>query len=164
MSKQNVQATTNQKFKIEAINYEKSFEMFSDMIDELKTIHDEIDSIFQYSQETINEATGDLLDYFNSNAPDIINRTNLQTALSFSSNKASLKTNKFFAIKWRFKYDQNGFITNLVGGVTVFTRGNKDTDEIKDMIDYLNNADNGWKVVEHTVNKNRNNKNNNKEQ
>ena len=138
--------------KMQVTSYEKEFNSFAEMINELKEVHPEIKNIFKYDEEEVSpvNAASDVTEYFLHNAPDVINRTNLPVALSISSNKMSLKTNKFFAIKWRFKYDTNGFVTDLVAGVSVFTK-DKVSETIKNTLEYFKDENNGWKVEEPRV-------------
>lgn len=149
--------------RMQVNNFEKEFENFTDMVNELKTIHPEIKNIFTYDEDEVlpQNATADVVNYFLNNYPDVVNRSNLPVAVSASSNKVSLKTNKFFAIKWKFKYDANGFVTDLVAGFSVFSR-DKLTKTLSDTLDYLKDENNGWKVVEDTYEKKPNRKNNNR--
>lgn len=128
--------------------YEKSFESFTEMIDELKTLHPEMQNIFIYNDEEVNpvDSASDVLEYFSKNTPNIITGKNLPVSLSISANNILLKTAKYFSIKWKFKYDKDGNISDIYSNVTVFDREDKNSEEINTMIELLQN--NGWTVKE----------------
>lgn len=138
------------KIKLKVTNYEKKFETFTDMIKELKTLHPEMNNIFTYDEENVypKDAADDVLTYFSNNHPDIIERTNLPVAISVSSNKVSLKTNKFFSFKWQFKYDRNGFASDIIANIFVYEKGDKISRETQDMLNHLNAEENGWAIIE----------------
>lgn len=158
MTKQN-QNFNNKRMQVN--NFEKEFNTFTDMVNELKEVNEEIKNIFTYDEYEVLpvNATADVVNYFLNNVPDVVNRANLPVALSVSSNKMSLKTSKFFAIKWRFNYDANGFVTDLVAGISVFTR-DKVSKAISETLDYLKDENNGWKVVEANYERKNNRRNN----
>ena len=131
-------------------NYEKKFENFKEMVDNLKILHPEMNNIFIYEDyENVNpkEVAQDVLQYFANNMPDVIERLNLPVYMSISANNVSLKTTKFFAFKWQFKYDENGFIIDLTTTVTTFNK-ERNPEALDAMNSALEYPENGWTLVE----------------
>jgi hypothetical protein len=140
----------NKKKSLSMKVYEKSFETLNEMLEEFKALHPEMSDIFKYDyKDTINpkEIGNDILEYFVDNAPDIVEGKNLPLTVSVSANSAVLKTAKFFSFRYSFKYDQNGFVTDIKAAVTVFIR-ERNTEDLEIMLDMLANEDNGWAKVE----------------
>lgn len=143
MAKPNNNYNGNKRMQVN--NYEKEFDSFRDMVNGLVEVHPEIKNIFKYDDEEDvlpQYAAEDVTNYFLNNIPDVINRVNLPVSISVSANRVSLKTNKFFAIGWKFEYDENGFVTNLVARFSVFNRG-KSSMELINILELR-----GWKVIE----------------
>lgn len=128
--------------------YEKKFNSFKEMVDELKTIHPEFGNIFIYDDEEVapKDAADDVLAYFSKNAPDVINRKCLPVSVSISSNRVTLKTAKFFTVGWQFKFDKNGFISDLSVRLTTFTKDDKVSDTMANMIECLENSEDWTKL------------------
>lgn len=139
-----------QKPKTIINTYEKKFESFNEMIDELRSLHSEIsDNIFQYEINNTKDAMNDILRYYSDNIPDITEKVNLHSSLTISANKVVLKTNKFFTIGWKFKYNKDGEISELVATVSTFTRENVENNvELQGMIDTIETPENGWSLLE----------------
>ena len=135
-------------FKPTILTYEKSFSDFEAMIIELRALHPELSNIFCYDYDedeyTPEYAIVDILNYFGQNYPNINTRANLPVALSVSSNIIKYKTNNFYAFKYEFKYDRNGYISDVKAEVTVYSRDERNTNEINNMIDILSNE---WNKV-----------------
>lgn len=132
-------------------NYEKKFEDFASMIKELESLHPEIDSIFnQLPDEEINpvNAIFCLIDYMNTGlVPDVLTGTNLPSALSFSANRANLKTIFFISFGWSFKYSRNKEISDIVATITTYSKENNNPEALQYTMDVVSNAANGWTVV-----------------
>lgn len=154
----------NQNSRIVPINFRKKFSSLDEMISEFKEIHPEMGYIFNYDKydNSVSDAIYDVITYFNQeeNFPSLNKRYN--PSLNVSINKLELKTNKFFSFKWEYKYNKEGYITSDFYATLTAFKGNYASDEIKDMIDYLENKDNGWEKVEFTKRKPTYNKNNRK--
>ena len=137
-------------------NYEKHFETFASMINELKSLHPEVDYIFtNLSKENFDptpvNAIFCLIDYVNGGrVPDVNTRANLPVALSFAANKASLKTMNFVSFSWSFKYNKDNTITDIVANFVTYSRGNNDSEELVNTINILTNKENGWKDITRT--------------
>ena len=137
------------KANVIVTNYERKFDNFFDMIDELKVIHPEInDNIFNNGTIVkVEDALDDIIDYITRNRPSIMERTNLGVSLNISANKVTLKTNKSFSFGWRFKYDKDANVTDVVAFISVFTKENvKLFEDIQNMIDTL---ESNWEKVEY---------------
>ena len=131
-------------------NYEKKFENFEEMVNNLRILHPEMDNIFVYENyENVNpkDVAQDVLHYFANNMPDVVERLNLPVYMSISANNVALKTTKFFALKWQFKYDENGFIVDLSATVTTFSK-DRNPEALEAMISALEYSENGWTLVE----------------
>lgn len=136
--------------KLMVTTYQKKFESFKQMVDEYKTLHPELRNIFLYDEENVypTDAADDVLKYFTDNYPDSVKGVNLPVSVSISANRVNLKTAKFFSIGWQFKYDRNGYITNIDAIITVFTRNDgKNSKDLEDMIKTLDDAHSDWYVV-----------------
>ena len=137
-------------------NYEKRFETFASMIEDLKSLHPEIDFIFKSLNENEYKATPVnaifcLIDYVNDNrVPDVDTRSNLPIALSIAANKASLKTTNFVSFSWSFKYNKDNTITDIVANFATYSKGNNDSEELVNTINILTNKENGWKDITRT--------------
>lgn len=140
------QRPNNTKAKLELTVYQKSFESVESMIKEFKELHPEFLNIFTYEENNNpTQIANDVLMYFNNNSPDIENKLNLPVAISISSNKVSLKTNKYFSVGWSFKYDREANISELSSTIIVFAKDNnpEDLDNlIKNLSDY------SWKILD----------------
>lgn len=139
-----------QKPKLVITNYEKPFETLEQMVEELKTLHTEFTEIFYYdSYEDVspNALIDDAIEYFKKNCPDVVEGKNLPVSISVNANGVTLKTSKFFTVKWSYKYDRNGFITDIVSAITVFSREDYDRSEFE------NKLSKDWKVVPNFNNK-----------
>lgn len=136
--------TKTQKPKVIVTNYEKSFETLELMVEELKTLHDEFKEIFYYeSYENVSPEAliEDALGYFKDNYPNVSEGKNLPVSLSINSNSVVIKTAKFFTVKWSYKYDRTGFITDIAAVVTVFSREGYDKSNLESALIK------DWKVV-----------------
>lgn len=131
-------------------NYEKHFNDFASMIIELKSIHPEIDLIFGIMEEdaiTPVDSILCLIDYCsNGRIPDALTGANLPCALSFSANRASVKTMHFISFGYNFKYNRDKEITDIVANVAVYSKENN-SEELLNTIDILTNKENGWKEM-----------------
>ena len=140
------QKPNNTKAKLELTVYQKSFSSVESMIKEFKELHPEFLNIFTYEENNNpTQIANDVLMYFNNNSPDIGSMLNLPVAVSISSNKVSLKTNKFFSVGWSFKYDREGNISDLSSTIIVFTK-DKNPDDLDNLIKNLN--DYSWSILE----------------
>lgn len=134
------------------IFFERSFETLSDMVAELKSLHPEIrEKILPYEDENVtsDNLISDVLNYYSNNIPDVVNCKNLICSLNVTASKVALKTNKFFTLEWKFKFDKNGFITDIVSTISVVTR-EKNSQVLDDMLDILKD---NWVQVENKFNK-----------
>ena len=125
---------TKPKTKISTIDFRKNFKSFGEMIDEFKRIHPEMQEIFNYdSYETTTEAIYDIFTYVSKDEhiPSLSNKYNI--SLTVSVNRVELKTNKFFSLKWDYKYDKNGNIVSDFTAVLTVFKGSHVPDEIKVM-------------------------------
>ena len=137
-----------EKEKIVITTYEKKFEDFFVMIDEMRALHPEIDENIFAGQEvgSVTEALKLVTGYFNECVPDLSDKKNLNCSLTVSANKVVLKTNKFFTIAWKYKYDRESNISDIVANITLFTReGYKLYEDIANMVNILEES---WTVVE----------------
>ena len=129
------------------LTFEREFEDLRDLIIGFKALHPEIESnIFPYNEDEIDPKNmiEDVLNYFTKNCiPDIIQGSNLFCSINVSANRVTLKTNKFFTIGWNYKFDRNGFVTDIKATVTVFSR-EKNSEALNSMIEVLNDR---WTVV-----------------
>lgn len=138
----------NKPANVVVTNYQRNFDNFFDMIDELKLIHPEInDNIFNNGTIVkVEDALDDIIDYVTRNRPSITERTNLGISLNLSANRLTLKTTKSFSFGWRFKYDRENNITDVVSFVSVITKENARVfEDIQNMIDTL---EGNWIKVE----------------
>jgi len=127
--------------------YTKTFKSFDEMLQEIKGLHPEMLNIFISENNDPINASLDVLEYYNTNIPDIVNRVNLPLALSISSNKVSLKTAKFFSVYYSFKYDRNGQVSDTRVSITVFEKENtENTEEINEMLDIITAENSGWEL------------------
>lgn len=129
-------------------NYEKKFDNFFDMVDDLRAIHPEINNnIFNGGNIVkVEDALDDIINYIINNRPSITERTNLGVSLNLSANKLTLKTTKSFSFGWRFKYDKDGNTSDVVAYVSIFSKENaKVYEDIQDMINIL---EKDWEKVE----------------
>lgn len=147
----NFKPRTKEPFKMNVLTYEKEYEFFNDMIVELKGLHPEIEEIFNYDDAEYeyhpDDALVDVLNHFGEHYPNITDRVNLPVSLSVASNSLKYKTNSFYTLAYNFKYDKEGNISNIKAQVTVYSRGEKDTDAIVTMNNYLSDLENGWYKV-----------------
>ena len=130
--------------KMTTTSYEKAFETFEGMIEELETLHPEFKEIFNGEEVSITNAINEVLIYFNDHIPDPQQKTNIPMNVSISANRLSLKTNKFFSFEWNFKYDKEGNISDIVATVTTFNR-ERNFEELDAMIEILKET---WNVKE----------------
>lgn len=137
------------KVRMNANSYEKEFETFEEMIEELKSLHPTFVEIFEETETDSFGIMSSVLQYFAVNAPDVIERNNLPVNISVSANRVVLKTAKFFSFEYSFKYDKEGNITDLLSTVTTFTR-DENPAELDEMIVKLVE---GWSVKENNFNK-----------
>lgn len=146
--RKNFNKEKNQKPKtVEVVTYEKSFgdANLSVMVDALRELHPVIDQeIFKYKCSEPKDMLVDAVDYYRNNVPNIVTRDNLICTLNISANKVTLRTNKFFTIGWSYKFDENGFTTDLLATITVVKR-EKNNVNLDKMIELL---DESWTVVE----------------
>ena len=135
------------KPRMTASFYEKAFDSFNSMVDELRNLHPEFSHIFTYAEtNTSLDAAADAVNYFKNNMPNVATRENIPTSISVNANRVLLKTNKFFSIEWSFKYDREGNITDLVATIATFTK-DRNAEELETMIEVLKNS---WSVKEIT--------------
>lgn len=132
-------------------NFEKKFETFEKMIEELKSLHSEFNKLFanlgtDYETTPLN-AIFCLVDYMNDgHIPNALTGDNLPCALSISANRASLKTTQFISFNWNFKYNRDKEITDVTANVAVYMR-DKNTEELEYTLSKLSNTENGWKDI-----------------
>ena len=138
------QNTQRPRSKMTTLSYEKAFETFEGMIDELKTLHPELAEIFKYEETNVAGAIYDVLRYFNDHMPNVQQKANIPMSVSISANKLTLKTTKFFSFEWNFKYDKDGNISDIVATVTAFVR-ERNFEELDAMIEILKSE---WTVKE----------------
>ncbi len=131
-------------------NYEKKFESFNEMLAEFSVLHPEMDKIFPFKDVNHpKDAANDVLEYFTSNFPDVVGKENLPVSVFISKNRVTLKTSKFFTISWRFKFDNNGFISDLIATITTFTKENgKINEDLEAMIVALQDPEANWKLID----------------
>lgn len=146
---------TNQKTtkpRMIATNYEKKFETLKQMVEELKTLHPEMSNIFadtDYPELYPCDLMANALGYFNENMPNIVDKVNLPVSLSVNASKVILKTCKFFTLAWKFFYDENGFVTDIVTTITTFTKEKgRINEDLEAMCNMINNQENGWAIIE----------------
>ena len=140
--------------------FEKKFNSLTEMVLNLRELHPEIKNILPYSdndkeeeyQITPGDLSTDVLNYFAENSPNLEEKKNLPVNISITSNKAYLKTNKFFSIGWAFKYNKEGEISDVVATVIAFVR-DKNLTAIDKLLEALQNENNNWKFVESKYNK-----------
>lgn len=158
----------NKKATLNAKNFEKKFETFEDMIEELKCVNTDFKEVFasignngDYEITPLN-AIFCLIDYMNNgNIPNVLTGENLPTAVSISANKASLKTAHFTSFKWSFKYNKEKELSDITAVITVFLR-DKNSESVEETLNLLASEESGWKeLVVTNTNKFRNNKNRN---
>ena len=139
------------KVRMNATSYEKEFETFEEMIEELKSLHPELTEIFTIETTDADSfnVMANVLQYFANNVPDVVERNNLPVSLNVSANRVLLKTAKFFSLEYSFKYDKEGKISDLLATVTTFTR-DENPAELNDMIAKLLE---GWSVKENSFRK-----------
>lgn len=132
------------KTRMIANAYEKEFETFEEMIEELKSLHPTFVEIFEETEADSFSVMSSVLQYFAENAPDVLERNNLPVNISVSANRVALKTAKFFSFEYSFKYDKEGNISDLVATVTTFTK-DENPAELDEMIVKLLE---GWSTKE----------------
>lgn len=139
------------KVRMNATSYEKEFETFEEMIEELKSLHPELTEIFTIETTDADSfnVMANVLQYFANNVPDVVERNNLPVSLNVSANRVLLKTAKFFSLEYSFKYDKEGKISDLLATVTTFTK-DENPAELNDMIAKLLE---GWSVKENSFRK-----------
>ena len=139
------------KVRMNATSYEKEFETFEEMIEELKSLHPELTEIFTIETTDADSfnVMANVLQYFANNVPDVVERNNLPVSLNVSANRVLLKTAKFFSLDYSFKFDKVGKISDLLATVTTFTR-DENPAELNDMIAKLLE---GWSVKENSFRK-----------
>lgn len=145
-------STRTRKPKVKVTTYENRYESLEQMVNDLITIHPEIDKIFNLEDAeriTPRFLHDEALEYFTLNEPNVVEGINLPVAISITANGVSLKTAKFFTLKWNFKYDRNsGFVTDVVASISVFV---KDPNKIgKALANMINILEDEWKVVENS--------------
>lgn len=115
--------------------YTKDFESFIQAVNELRELDPEIKRILATNSsigdeerreaDTTYVAARDVYTYFNDMFPDIVERKNLHTSLTVSATRITLKTNSFFTIEWKFKYNKDYQITDIKVAITTFTKEGK---------------------------------------
>ena len=144
----------NKKVPVKNIitTYEKKFDSFIKMIKELRSLDDGITEILCTDTTEVEEKANidqtycsarDAYDYFANIFPDIISHRNMHTSLTISSNRVTIKTDKYFTIGWKFKYDKDQNITDISAIVTTFTRP-----DIKSNLNEKLQSEESWTVVE----------------
>lgn len=138
------------KQSIKVTNYAKKYETLKDMVNDLVNLHPEMNNIFHLEdKETItpNYLHDEALAYFTSNEPNVIDGKNLPVSISVSANGVTLKTAKFFTLRWFFKYDKDsGFVTDVTATISTFVKDTKRVNPaLANMIAIL---EDGWTVVE----------------
>ena len=140
------QRPQQRKTNLITTNYEMKFETLNDMVKTLVDLHPEMKNILNVNIINPMQLQTSALEYFLKYQPDVVNAVNLPVAITVNANSVSLKTAKFFSIKWNFKYDKSGFIDDVVTTITTFVKeGYKVNDSLLSMIDKL--EEQKWKVV-----------------
>lgn len=138
------------KSNVKVTNYAKNYETLEDMVNDLVNLHPEMNNIFHLEDEetiTPNYLHDEALAYFTSNEPNVIDGKNLPVSIAVSANGVTLKTAKFFTLRWFFKYDKDsGFVTDVAVTITTFVRDAKRINPaLENMINILEDE---WTVVE----------------
>lgn len=138
------------KPSIKVTNYAKNYETLEDMVNDLVNLHPEMSNIFHLEDgEAITPMYlhDEALAYFASNEPNVIDGKNLPVSISVSANGVTLKTAKFFTLKWFFKYDKDsGFVTEVTATITTFVKDERRINPaLGNMIAILEDE---WTVVE----------------
>ena len=137
------------KSKLTVTNYQMKFETLEQMVCELVELHPEMKNIFHLEDNdriTPRYLQDEALEYFTLNEPNVIDGINLPVAIIVNANGVTLKTAKYFSVKWNFKYDKTGFVQDITATVSTFIKDeNKVSETLLAMIDKL---DEKWSVVE----------------
>lgn len=138
------------KSNVKVTNYAKNYETLADMVNDLVMIHPEMNNIFHLEDGeaiTPRYLHDEALAYFTANEPNVIDGKNLPVSISVSANGVTLKTAKFFTLKWFFKYDKDsGFVTDVTATITTFVKNqNAINRALENMINILEDE---WTVVE----------------
>ena len=140
--------TKPNKSKIKVTNYENCYDSLTEMVSDLIQLHPEIQNIFHVDENVEllpRDLHDDALEYFATNAPIVTAGINLPVSLTITANGASIKTAKFFSLKWNFKYDRNGNISDITATITTFI---KDESKVnKALSNMINLLEENWKVI-----------------
>ena len=135
---------------MEIITFEKEFDDFGKGIKEMCEAHPYIRSIFEdayYDTEdnpvpvenlNIDEVADLMFKEFDSNFP-LINSNTERYSINMSANRCMLKTDKFIAFGYKFKYNNTGEVYDIVMTVTLFGK-KKDNAGAFDKLEEM-----GWK-------------------
>lgn len=139
----------SKKPKMTVTNYQMQFETLEDMVKSLVNLHPEMKNIFHLEDNeriTPRDLQDDALAYFTLNEPNVVDGTNLPVSITVNANGVTLKTAKFFSVKWNFKYDKTGFVQDIIATVSTFIfNPNAVSESLLLMIDKLEES---WNIVE----------------
>lgn len=138
------------KSNVKVTIYTKNYETLEEMVNDLVNLHPEMNNIFHLEDEetiTPRYLHDEALAYFASNEPNVVDGINLPVSISVSANGVTLKTAKFFTLRWNFKYDRDsGFVTDVTATITTFVKNpNAINRALENMIAILEDE---WNVVE----------------
>lgn len=145
--KKNVSKNTKPfvKKRLDTTTYEKKFKSFDELVNELRDLHPEFSNIFRYADDVVTPTNmlNDVANYFVDNMPNLETRENLPVSINLNANKVTLKTNRFFIVKWQFRFDnETKEVTNINALITVL-KPTKLPQELTDMINILEDS---WEV------------------
>lgn len=148
----NTKSRKPRKSNVKVTNYAMRYETLEAMVNDLVTLHPEMKNIFHLEDGeniTPRYLHDEALAYFASNEPNVAEGTNLPVSISVNANGVTLKTAKFFTLRWNFKYDRDsGLVTDVTAYITTFIKDEKRVNTaLANMMDIL---DREWELVLNT--------------
>lgn len=95
----------NKKTKKEIRTYKKTFQSFSDGVEELKKISTVAVDIIGNAKNTPEEVSMAMFNAIADNFPTISNNGNVFWSINISTNRCIIKTDKKLSFGWKMKYD-----------------------------------------------------------